>query len=100
MTLLGARNLDPPEVEFIAAAGIRTELGDLPELIYVALDGDVIDPGDARRLRCRSPAGSCWTTWRRCSRRIPRPVGAGFTGFTASERNEQALPRLGHALGL
>jgi hypothetical protein len=31
---------------------------------------------------------------------LPRPVGAGITGATASNRNEAALPRLGHALGL
>ncbi len=31
---------------------------------------------------------------------IPRPVGAGFTGFVPSERNERALARLGRALGL
>jgi hypothetical protein len=31
---------------------------------------------------------------------LPRPVGAGLTGFRASERNEGTLARLGHALGL
>jgi hypothetical protein len=31
---------------------------------------------------------------------IPRPTGAGFTGFKASARNEATLARLGHALGL
>ena len=31
---------------------------------------------------------------------IPRPVGAGFSGFLPSARNEAELPRLGHALGL
>jgi hypothetical protein len=31
---------------------------------------------------------------------IPAPVGAGFTGLRGSERNEAALVRLGHALGL
>ena len=31
---------------------------------------------------------------------FPRPVGAGFTGLVASERNEAALTRFGHALGL
>ena len=31
---------------------------------------------------------------------LPDPVGAGFTGFARSARNEAALARLGHALGL
>src|SRR6185437_5886255 len=40
VVLVGARNLDPPEVEFIAAAGVRQalELADLPERVYVAVD--------------------------------------------------------------
>src|SRR5881394_3003089 len=38
VTLLGARNLDPPEVAFIEEAGIRRELGELPDAVYVALD--------------------------------------------------------------
>jgi hypothetical protein len=31
---------------------------------------------------------------------LPRPLGAGFTGFRRTERNEATLARLGHALGL
>src|SRR5204862_1233282 len=41
--LLGARNLQPPEEEFIAEAGIRQELGSLPSHVYVALDCDAAD---------------------------------------------------------
>ncbi len=99
VTLLGARSLDPPEVEFIAAAGIRTELGDLPERIYVALDGDVLEPGDLD-VFMPEPDGIRLEELERLLASLPRPVGAGFTGFTASARNEQALPRLGRALGL
>jgi arginase len=99
VTLLGARSLDPPEVEFIAAAGIRTELGDLPERVYVALDGDVIEPGDLD-VFMPEPGGIRLAELESLLASLPRPVGAGFTGFTASARNEQALPRLGRALGL
>ena len=99
VTLLGARNLDPPEVEFIASAGIRTELGELPERVYVALDGDVLEPGDLD-VFMPEPNGIRLDELERLLASLPRPVGAGFTGFTASERNEAALPRLGHALGL
>ena len=99
VTLLGARNLDPPEVEFIAEAGIRTELGELPDRIYVALDGDVLEPGDLD-VFMPEPDGSRLTELEALLASLPRPVGAGFTGFTASSRNEAALPRLGHALGL
>jgi arginase len=99
VTLLGARSLDPPEVEFIAAAGVRTELGGLPERIYVALDGDVLEPGDLD-VFMPEPGGLRLDALEALLASLPRPVGAGLTGFTASARNEQALPRLGHALGL
>jgi arginase len=97
--LLGARNLDPPEVEFIAAAGVRQELGALPEHVYVALDGDVIDPPDAD-VFMPEPAGIPLDRLEALLAGLPAPVGAGFTGFAPSVRNEASLARLGHALGL
>jgi arginase family enzyme len=99
VTLLGARNLDPPEVELIAATGIRTEVGELPERVYVALDGDV---GDERELDVfmPEPDGVPLAELERILASLPRPLGAGFTGFRRTERNEATLARLGHALGL
>ena len=47
--LVGARNLDPPEVEFIAASGLRTGVDELDgaldgaDAVYVAFDADVLD---------------------------------------------------------
>jgi arginase family enzyme len=99
VTLLGARNLDPPEVEFIAASGIAQELGELPERLYVALDGDVIDPPDAD-VFMPEPDGISLGELELLLARLPAVVGAGFTGFARSERNEASLARLGHALGL
>jgi hypothetical protein len=99
VTLLGARNLDPPEVDFIAAAGVREELGRLPEHVYVAVDGDVIDPPDAD-VFMPEPDGIPLARLETQLAEIPTVVGAGFTGFTRSERNEGILTRLGHALGL
>jgi arginase family enzyme len=49
VVLWGARNLDPPEEEFIASAGIGDEPGDLldrADAVYVALDCDVFDPDE------------------------------------------------------
>src|SRR5581483_3730189 len=99
VTLLGARNLDPPEVEFIAKAGVRQELGELPEYVYVALDGDVLDPPDAD-VFMPEPDGIPLARLESLLAAIPWVAGAGFTGFTRSERNEGILTRLGHALGL
>jgi arginase len=97
VTLIGARNLDPPEVELIEAAGIRRQLGDLPERIYVAVDCDVLD---GFPVFMPEPGGPSLDELELTLARLPRPAGAGFTGLVASAAAEQALPRLGRALGL
>ena len=99
VTLLGARNLDPPETEFIAEAGIRQELGPLPDRIYVALDLDVILPGDLD-VFMPEPGGPAFGELEAVLQGLPAPIGAGFTGGLRSERNEALLPRLAAALGL
>ncbi len=99
VTLLGARNLDPPEVAYIAESGIRTELADLAEHLYVALDGDVADPAELD-VFMPEPGGLGLARIEGLLASVPLPVGAGLTGLRASARNEQALERLGHALGL
>jgi arginase family enzyme len=99
VTLLGARSLDPPEEVFMAASGIRTELGDLPENVYVALDCDVIEPPQLD-VFMPEPGGLSLDDVEALLAGIPRPLGAGFTGLRPSARNEEALARLGHALGL
>jgi arginase len=97
--LLGARNLDPPEAAFIAEAGIRVSPGELPDHIYVALDGDVADP-DSLDVFMPEPNGFSLDRLETTLASLPRPVGAGLTGLRPSLRNEAALARLGHALGL
>jgi arginase len=99
VTLLGARNLDPPEIEFIASAGVRTELGGLPDRIYVAVDGDVLDPPDAEVFMPEHD-GIPLAELESLLAELPGVIGAGLTGFLRSERNEASLARLGHALGL
>jgi arginase len=99
VTLIGARNLDPPEAEFIAASGISTTLAELPERIYVALDGDVLEPGELD-VFMPEPDGIGLEALESLLASLPTPAGAGLTGFVPSARNEPALARLGHALGL
>jgi arginase family enzyme len=99
VTLLGTRNLDPPEVEFIAEAGIRQEPGPLPERVYVALDLDVIRPGELD-VFMPEPGGPTLAELESLLRGLPTPIGAGFTGGQRTGRNEALLPRLGAALGL
>jgi arginase len=100
--LLGARNLDPPEEAFIAAAGIRTELGDLPANVYVALDGDVVEPGELA-VFMPEPDGFRLAELERLLARICdlAPVlGVGVTGLVPDERNVEPVAGLLQALGL
>jgi arginase len=99
VTLLGARALDLAEEDFIADSGIRTELGELPDRLYVALDADVAAPGELD-VFMPEPGGLTLEQLEALLAGLPRPAGAGLTGLRASERNERALPRLAHALGL
>ncbi len=62
--LVGARDLDPPEVSYLAAAAIRTgEVAGLDPAglptgpLYLHLDADVIDPAEIPGLRFPAPGG-------------------------------------------
>jgi arginase len=64
VTLVGARDLDPPEVTYLAVARIgRSEVADLDASavpdgpLYVHLDLDVIDPTSVPGLRYPAPGG-------------------------------------------
>ena len=64
MLLAGARDLDPPEVTYLASAPVRrAEVGDLDAArvpdgpLYVHVDLDVIDSGDLPGLRYPAPGG-------------------------------------------
>jgi arginase family enzyme len=99
VTLLGARNLDPPEAAFVAEAGIRTSLGEPAENTYVALDLDVADPAELD-VFFPEPRGMAISSLEELLASLPAPLGAGFSGLVPSDRNARALVRLGHALGM
>jgi hypothetical protein len=65
----------------------------------VALDCDVVEPSELD-VWMPEPDGIPLDDLESLLAGIPRPAGAGFTGLTPSPRNEEALTRLGHALGL
>jgi len=99
VVLYGARNMEVEEEEFIERTGIRREVGGLPDNVYVALDCDVAEPGELD-VFMPEPDGPRLEALEALLASLPRPVGAGFSGLVASARNEAALARLGHALGL
>jgi arginase len=108
VALVGARNLDPPEEEFIAASGVRTgddAVGgalDGTDCVYVALDADVFREGEVDAFM-PEPGGMTLDDVERLFRRLADEatvIGAGFSGLRPDPENVPKLERLGHALGL
>jgi arginase len=107
--LVGARNLDPPEKEFIAATGLRcgdTELADALEgvdAVYVAFDCDVLDPDDEVVSFMPEPGGLTLVEALSIVKEVAsaKPIaGVGFTGLAPDPVNVPALTRVCGALGL
>jgi arginase len=104
--LLGARNLDPPEREFIASTGLRTDPEQLDAAlegtagVYVALDVDVLEPEGISAFM-PEPGGLSLAETEELLARIRRsaPVlGAGLSGLAAEASNVEPLTRLCAAL--
>jgi arginase family enzyme len=108
VALIGARNLDPPEEEFIAASGIHVgEAGIGPALegascTYIALDVDVLEPSEMS-VFMPEPDGLSSAEVERILRDVAgrtKVLGAGFTGLTFEPSNIQPLTRFAAALSL
>jgi arginase len=100
--LLGARNLDPPEQEFIASTGLRTEADGLRASlegtvgVYVALDADVLEPNGIHAFM-PEPGGLTLDETEKLFARIQAsaPVlGVGLSGLAAEPSNVEPLARL------
>jgi arginase family enzyme len=105
VALVGARNLDPPELEYLAQTGIDDSLDralDGVEVVYVALDMDVLDGGEAA-IFMPEPDGPSVADIEavlvEVSRRLP-VAGIGVTGHVPAERNGPIVTRLLTAAGL
>jgi arginase len=104
VAVVGARNLDPPEVEFIAAAGIHDDAGgvlDRVDQVYVALDCDVFEPSELRSFM-PEPGGPTIAEVERAFggiRERATVVGAGLTGLAPDRGSIEKLERLTTALG-
>jgi arginase family enzyme len=104
VVLWGARNLDPPEEEFIAAAGIGDEpsvLLDRAEAVYVALDCDVFDPNELAVFMPEAGGPSLSDLERLLAsvKDSGKLVGLGLTGLAPDPANVEKLHRLTAALG-
>ncbi len=104
VALVGARNLDPPEAEFIAATGIHDNAEAVLErvdCVYVALDCDVFEPSELA-VFMPEPGGPTVAEVEKllCGLRDRGAVvGAGLTGLAPDPANVEKLERLCTALG-
>ena len=105
VALIGARNLDPPEVEFIESAGVQTGEGAVEraledaDAVYVALDCDAFDPGELAVFMPEPDGlglGEVEALLEDLSART-RVAGLGFTGLVRDGANEAKLARLASA---
>jgi arginase len=108
VALIGARNLDPPEVEFIESAGVHVGADAVEraltgaDAVYVAFDADVVEPGELA-VFMPEPDGLRLTEIEKLLAEIAsrkRIAGLGFTGLVHDAANEPKLARLAEALGL
>jgi arginase len=109
VALVGARNLDPPEEEFVRASGLHAD-GEAAvehalagaDAVYVALDLDAFDSAEVDPFM-PEPGGLSVAEAERLLRLVATRVsvaGAGATGLLPVERNVDPLVRLLSALGL
>jgi arginase family enzyme len=102
--LWGARNLDPPEEEFLVAAGIGHDPGpllDRAEAVYLALDFDVLDPNELA-VFMPEPGGPSFDEVEQLLFDVHESgklVGVGFTGLAPDPANIEKVERLAAALG-
>jgi arginase len=105
VALVGARNLDPPEVEYLAATRIDDSLDralDGADAVYIAFDGDVLEPAEAD-VFMPEPDGLSAADAESLLRDLAanaRVVGMGVTGFTPEPGNALVMTRLLAAAGL
>jgi arginase family enzyme len=105
VALVGARNLDPPEENFLAGSGVRRgedaveRATEEVECVYVALDLDALDPGEAD-VFMPEPGGLSVREVEILLRGLAfrkAVVGLGLSGMRASEANVAPATRLAEA---
>jgi len=108
VTLVGARNLDPPEEEFIRASKLHLGEEGIAQALdgvactYVALDVDVLEPSEMS-VFMPEPGGPSRQDVERILRDVAAQaevLGGGFTGLTFEPSNIQPLTGFAAALGL
>ena len=108
VALVGARNLDPPEEEFIAATGVGTGSEAVVSALdgtagaYVAVDFDAFGEDEVAPFM-PEPGGLSLEEAEKVLAAVRRRIdvlGIGFSGLLLDERNLEPARRLTAALGL
>lgn len=108
VALVGARNLDPPEEEFIRTSGLHIGEAGIPKALagvgcaYVALDVDVLEPSEMS-VFMPEPGGPSGQEVERILADLAgqtKVLGAGFTGATFEPANVEPLKGFASALVL
>jgi arginase family enzyme len=108
VALVGTRNLDPPEEEFLAESAIHTGRDGIADAIdgtsctYVAVDGDVVEPTELA-VFMPEPDGISLADLGQLladTRGRTAVLGAGVSGLTFEPSNIDPVARLTAALGL
>jgi arginase len=108
VALVGARNLDPPEEEFIRAAGVHLGEDGIARALdgagcsYVAFDADVLEPSEMS-VFMPEPGGLSLSEAERLLRTVEartKVLGAGFSGLSFEPANVEPLTAFARALAL
>jgi len=108
VALVGARDLDPPEREFIQASGLHTGKHSVERAlagvdgVYVAIDADGLEENEVASFM-PVPGGISVAEAEELLRAVAAStavVGAGLTGFLLEPANVEPAVRLCAALGL
>jgi arginase len=108
VALVGARNLDPPEEEFIRASGVHLGEDGIARALagagcsYVAFDADVLEPTEMS-VFMPEPDGLTLAEAERLLRSVEartKVLGAGFSGLSFEPANVRPLTAFAEALGL
>jgi arginase len=106
--LVGARELDPPEEEFLSQSRLHRGAGQIEHALegtgcaYVAVDVDVLEPSELSVFMPEA-GGLSLAELEEMLRNIAHRtsvLGAGFTGLSFEPSNVEPLGRLTSALGL
>jgi arginase len=108
VALVGARELDPPEEEYLAQSGVHTGADAIAKALagapcsYVAFDADVLEPGEVSVFMPEARGLSLDEVERLLGeiRGQTNVLGAGLSGLSFEPSNVEPLARLTRALGL